>query len=158
MHDMHHQFSAMTRGVMVTNDGPTMMTVLCHGTLSVMTDPVSRVLEVSARLKDLRERLDQLDSERAAIQGHIAACMEDLASSSAAQVMPAAGSGRSAQILWVLRKYHDRPLSPMDVAQILGIRSASELTNVRVLLSRMSRDGRARKVGHGRYMTVDARN
>jgi hypothetical protein len=37
---------------------------------------------------------------------------------------------------------------------MLNIRGKGELTNLRVLLSRMGRDGRARRVAHGRYMVI----
>jgi hypothetical protein len=53
-----------------------------------------------------------------------------------------------------LRRHPDRALAPLDVAAMLNIRGRAELTNVRVLLSRMGRDGRARRVGHGRYMAI----
>ena len=52
-------------------------------------------------------------------------------------------------------RHPDRPLAPMDIAGILDIRDRKELTNLRVLLSRMGRDGRARRVAHGRYMSIE---
>ena len=42
----------------------------------------------------------------------------------------------------------------MDIAGMLNIYGRRELTNIRVLLSRMGRDGRARKVAHGRYLAI----
>lgn len=119
-----------------------------------MVDPVNRVLDVSKRMHELRERLAQLDAERAEIQQQIAACMEQLAHVSGGQVVPPPGSTLSSQVLWALRRHPDRALAPLDIAGMLNIRSSGELTNLRVLLSRMGRDGRARRVGHGRYMAV----
>ncbi|SRR5258708_7466038 len=121
-----------------------------------MSDPVQQVLDVSQKLQELRQRLVQLDTERAAIQEQISVCMGKLASTAGGQVMPPASSGLTNQILWALRRFQDRALAPMDIAGILNLHSAGDFTNVRVLLSRMSRDGRVRRVAHGRYMTITA--
>jgi hypothetical protein len=125
-----------------------------HDILHFMNDPVNRVLDVSRQMHALRERLGQLDAERAEIQQQIAACMEQLANVSGGQVMPPPGSGLTPQVLWALRRHPDRALAPMDIAGMLNIRGRADLTNLRVLLSRMGRDGRARRVGHGRYMAI----
>ena len=130
------------------------MSQVIHGILHRMNDPVRRVLDVSQKMHELRGRLEQLDAERAAIQAEIAACMEQLAYVAGGQVMPPPDSTLSAQILWVLRRQPDRPLAPMDIAGMLDIRDRRTLTNIRVLLSRMGRDGRARKVAHGRYKAI----
>lgn len=119
-----------------------------------MDDPVNRVLVISRQMEELRERLVQLDAERAEVQQQIAVCMEQLAQLSKGQVLPPRGSSLSSQVLWALRRHPDRALAPLDVAAMLNIRGRAELTNVRVLLSRMGRDGRARRVGHGRYMAI----
>jgi exoribonuclease R len=63
--------------------------------------------------------------------------------------------GMTNQILWALRRHRDRPLAPVDVAGMLRLTSEREVRNVRVLLARMARDGRARKVAHGRYVTTE---
>lgn len=122
--------------------------------LGRMNDPVARVLDVSSKMHELRGRLVQLDAERAAIQEQIAVCMEQLATTAGGQVRPPLGSTTSEQVLWVLRRHPDRPLAPIDVAAMLDIRGKQELTNLRVLMSRMARDGRARRVARGRYMTI----
>ena len=118
-----------------------------------MIDPVMHVLDVSQKLGELRQRLDQLNAERAAVEGQIAACMEQLASTASSQVMPPLGSGLTEQILWVLRKHRDHAMSPLDIAGLLNITGYQQLTNVRVRLSRMWRDGRVRRVGHARYLS-----
>lgn len=120
-----------------------------------MNDPVTRVLDVSRQLDELRERLEQLDAERAGVQEQIAACIEKLALTAGRAVMPPPGSSMSAQVLWALQRHPDRPLAPMDIAGMLNIHQKQELTNLRVLLSRMGRDGRARRVAHGRYMSIE---
>jgi hypothetical protein len=130
------------------------MNALIHDILDHMNDPVTLVLDVSRRMQELQGRLQQLDAERAAIQEQIAACMTQLAVTAGRHVLPPPGSTLSEQVLWTLRRQPDRPLAPMDIAGMLDIRGRQELTNLRVLLSRMGRDGRARKVAHGRYMAI----
>ena len=142
--------SALNETFHVTDD----MNVLTYDILRLMTDPVARVLDVSQKMHELRGRLDQLDAERAGIQQEIAACMEQLALATGGQDKRPPATTLSAQILWALRQYPDHSLAPMDIAGMLNIRHPGELTNVRVLLSRMGRDGRARKVRHGRYTAI----
>jgi hypothetical protein len=118
-----------------------------------MSDSVQRVLDLSARLRELRDQLDRLDAERVVVRRQIEDCM--------AQLGPAPGndepmpSGMSNQVRWALRRYRDRPLAPIDVAGMLRLSSEADIANVRALLARMARDGRARKVAHGRYMTTE---
>jgi len=52
----------------------------------------------------------------------------------------------------VLERSKGRPLAPMDVADLLGIRSVADATHVRVLMARMSKDGRITKVSRARYL------
>jgi hypothetical protein len=63
--------------------------------------------------------------------------------------------GMANQIRWALRRHRDRPLAPIDIAGMLQLTSRLDVANVRTLLARMARDGRARKVAHGRYMTTE---
>ena len=126
-----------------------------HDILARVNDPVARVLDVSRQMHELRARLDQLEAERAQIQEQIAACMKQLAFTSGREVKPPLGSTISEQVLWALRRHPDRPLAPMDIAVMLDIHHKQDLTNLRVLLSRMGRDGRARRIAHGRYMAVN---
>jgi hypothetical protein len=132
----------------------TIWNTFIYDILHFMNDPVARVLDVSQKMHELRGRLEELDAERARIQQEIAGCMEQLAHVAGGQVKPPPDSTMSAQILWVLRRHPDRPLAPIDIAGMLDIRHKQELTNLRVLLSRMGRDGRARRVAHGRYMAI----
>lgn len=129
-----------------------------HGTLQAMSHPVDSVLRVSQKLHELRERIVALDAERAALQQQLNACLEELNASVAEQrVPPPDSSTLTERVLTVLHQNRDRPLAPMDVANILGIRNAQELTNLRVLMSRMSRDGRIEKVTRARYLPRGAR-
>ena len=120
-----------------------------------MNDPTKRVLDVSRTMLELQRRLDELNAERTAIQARLADCMEQLGIMAGGQLRPPEDSMRSTQVLWVLRAYSDGPMSPMDIARVLHIRGAQELTNLRVVLSRMARAGNVRRIGHGRYVTIE---
>jgi len=115
-----------------------------------MSDHVKQTLDASDRLRQLRARLDELDAERAKLHEQIEACMDELARATGGAD---AGSGLSARILAVLRREPTRAFAPMDVGTALRFRSEQDFVNVRVSLSRMSRAGRVRRVGHGRYMS-----
>lgn len=118
-----------------------------------MDDSVQRVLDLSTKLRELRDHLDRLDAERAAVQKQIEECMSQLgAVRGSSEPMP---QGMANQIRWALRRHRDRPLAPIDVAGILRFNSGADIANVRTLLARMARDGRARKVAHGRYVTTE---
>ena len=123
--------------------------------IHVVNDPIHRILDMSQHLRELRQRLDDLNAERVTIERQIAECVEQLAATAGGHVTPPPNSLLSTKILWALRRHPDRPLAPADVAQMIEMTGRRDLTNVRVLLSRMSRDGRVRKVAHGRYMTLD---
>ncbi len=118
-----------------------------------MNDTVNRVLDVSSQLRQMKDRLTELDSERADLQKQIAQCMDILASAfdgHRATNLPSDAS-MADQVLAVLAR-NNHPLSPLDVADMLELRRNADIMNVRTLLSRMARDGRATKVSHGRYV------
>jgi len=118
-----------------------------------MSDSVQRILDLSARLRELRDQLDRLDAERAAVKRQIEECMAQLGTVRGdGEPMP---DGMANQIRWALRRHRDRPLAPIDIAAMLRISSEADVANVRTLLARMARDGRARKVAHGRYVTTE---
>jgi len=118
-----------------------------------MSDSIQRVLDLSARLRELRDQLDRLDVERAAVKRQIEDCMAQLGTARGdGEPMP---DGMANQIRWALRRHRDRPLAPVDIAAMLRLSREADVVNVRTLLARMARDGRARKVAHGRYMTTE---
>ena len=118
-----------------------------------MNDDVQKVLDLSARLRELCDQLDRLDAERAAVKRQIDDCMAEMGTPRGEnEPMPA---GMANQIRWALRQHRDRPLAPIDVAAMLSLTSEADIANVRTLLARMQRDGRARKVAHGRYVTTE---
>jgi septal ring factor EnvC (AmiA/AmiB activator) len=125
--------------------------------MEVMSDSNQNVSDVSRRLNELRKRLEELRAERDAIEtqitAQIAVCVEQLAShvdsgghSPAAALIDRSPRG---QVLAVLLRNPNRPMAPADVAEALGITDAE---NLRGVMSRMARDGRARRVAHGRYL------
>ena len=116
-----------------------------------MTHPVDTILEVSRKLQELRERMVALDTERAALQQQIDACVNQLSATVEGQRLPPIEGTLAQRIIAVLRRYKDRTLAPIDVAGALGIRSKTELTNLRVLMSRMARDGRIERTSRARY-------
>ena len=117
-----------------------------------MSDPVDSILAVSRRLQELRERMMALDAERAALQQQIDACVNELSSTVEEQRIPPIEGTMAERIIAVLQRNKNRPLAPIDVADILGIRSQADVTNIRVLMSRMSRDGRIDKLSRARYV------
>jgi len=121
-----------------------------------MSDPIQRVIEVSQHLTELRRRLDELNGERSALEGQIAKCLEQLATLTAGQLIPPATGSLAERIIWLLRRDPKHPLAPSDVAYALGIQSKREIMNVRGLMSRMGREGRLRRVSHGRYLALDS--
>src|ERR1051325_3727017 len=118
----------------------------------LMSDTVQHILDLSERLRELRGQLDRLDAERAAVQRQIDECMAEMGPPSDEEPMP---EGMAQQVRWALRRHRDHPLAPFDVATMLGLTRKRDIGNVRTLLARMARDGRARKVAHGRYMTTE---
>lgn len=118
-----------------------------------MNDSIQRVLDLSTRLRELREQFDRLDAERAAVKQQMDECMAELGTiRGESEPMP---KGLANQIRWALRRHRDRPLAPFDIVGMLRLSREADVANVRTLLARMARDGRARKVAHGRYMTTE---
>ena len=133
------------------------MTTAIRVIIKVMSHPVDPILEVSQRLQELRQRAVALDAERAALQQQIEACVNELSSTVEGQRLPPIAGTMAEQIIAVLLRNKDHPLAPSDVADILGIRSFADVGNLRVLMSRMSRDGRIEKVTRARYRARGAR-
>jgi hypothetical protein len=115
---------------------------------------MDRMSDISSRLTALRQRLDELKAERDAIEAQIDGCVDELASL-AGDPAPAAAIPDGlpgARVLALLRRHPDRPMAPADVAQALGISRRAEMAAIRGLLARMAREGRVRRVAHGRYL------
>jgi hypothetical protein len=91
------------------------------------------------------------------LQQQIEACVNELSSTVEEQRFPPIAGTMAEQIIAVLQRNKDRPLAPSDIADILDIRSYADVGNIRVLMSRMSRDGRIEKVSRARYRARGAR-
>ena len=116
---------------------------------------VERATEASKRLIALRERLAELQQETTTVQAGIAECIRELGEAAGEPKVAVAEPRTSAELIaGVLRSDDKHAFSPSDVANALGYRSYSDHSNVRVMLSRMAKDGRAQRVGHGRYRAV----
>src|SRR5437764_5401099 len=113
-----------------------------------MSDPAQDVLDESETLQQLRRRLHELDTERAAVQEQITACMQRIAAITGREVPPPPNTRLAHQILWVIRSHRTQSLSPIDVAQKLGLKRVSELEKIRVHLSRLRKKGEIRRVSH----------
>jgi len=125
---------------------------LVSGIVESMSHPVDSILLVSQKLNELRERAVALDAERAAVQEQINDCLNELSSSLEGQRIPPPDGFLTDRIIAVLQQNRTRPMAPMDVADVLGITNHKALTNVRVMMSRMWRDGKIGKVARARYV------
>src|SRR5436305_10677565 len=109
-----------------------------------MRDDVEKAAAVSRRLVPLRDRLAELHAEEREIEAQIAECMRELAVATGSHAAVAfVGTDPATRILAVLHRQPDRIFSPAEVADILDIPNGQERANLRLLLSRMARDGRA---------------
>jgi outer membrane protein TolC len=120
-----------------------------------MSDPVQNVIDESAELTQLRQRLAQLDAERAQVQTQIDACMQRIAATTSREAPPPASSPLVHRILFILRSNRAFVHSPLDIAQRLGMLRSADLENIRVHLSRMRQKGWIKRVSHGRYQALD---
>jgi len=116
-----------------------------------MSDGIDVVLTISQRLDQLKNRLAALEAEKLAIKEEMAACMAQLAGTAGRNLPPPPNAAMKSQVLWVLQKYEDRALSPLDISYELNRLKKRELTNVRLILTRLLRSGEIRRIGHGRY-------
>src|SRR5438045_2421058 len=117
-----------------------------------MNESEQNVLNLTQKLESLKRRLDELDAERARVKLDFDVCMSQLAVAASRIVPPPEDSSTRSQILWVLQRYDDRPLSPMDISDELQHTDRRDHANVRTLLARMTREGIVRRLNHGRYL------
>src|SRR5947207_10244142 len=128
--------------------------------IRVMSDMNQVVIDISRRLDALRQRLEELREERDAVEtqinAQITACVKELASLGDGQTPPSPLLDRSprGQVLAVLLRNAGRPMAPADVAKALGLTGDLEIGNLRGVMSRTARDGRAQRVAHGRYVAA----
>jgi hypothetical protein len=133
-----------------------------------MTAPVSHpdsVFAVARELLALEERLARVEEERTAIQAAIAAAMGQLRKLAVDAVRPEAVASpapparypvsKSTALGGVLLNYlgqnPDRVFTSNDLARDLRSTSRRVKSNIRSVLSRLSRSGLIERIGHGRY-------
>jgi hypothetical protein len=113
---------------------------------------VDRAVEASQRLLSLKERKKELEKELAQVDAKIGEVMGDLAvATGGLPDTPYTGGYDSLAVMTLLRRNPDHVFSPSDIAQRLGITNKREYRNLRLLLTRMARDGRCERTGYGRY-------
>jgi hypothetical protein len=133
-----------------------------------MTAPVSHpdsVFAVARELLALEERLARVEEERTAIQAAIAAAMGQLRKLAVDAVRPEPVAppatparypvSKSTALGGVLLNYlgqnPDRVFTSHDLARDLRSTSRRVKSNIRSVLSRLSRSGLIERIGHGRY-------
>ena len=129
-----------------------------------MTDDLNQVVILAGELTTLRQRLAQLNAERVILEGQIAGYIDRIAAAavagaSAPVAIPAAVQTvqrddpmpLSAAVLSVLRRSPERALSAVEIGAVLNLNDYADLGNIRTHLSRMAKDGRARRVSFGKY-------
>jgi len=129
-----------------------------------MTDDLNQVVILAGELTALRQRLAQLNAERVILEGQIAGYIDRIAAAavagaSAPVAIPAAVQTvqrddpmpLSAAVLSVLRRSPERALSAVEIGAVLNLNDYADLGNIRTHLSRMAKDGRARRVSFGKY-------
>jgi len=129
-----------------------------------MTDDLNQVVALAGELTTLRQRLAQLNAERVMIEGQIAGYIDRIAAAavagaSAPVAIPAAVQTverddpmpLSAAVLLVLRRSPETALSAVEIGAILNMNDYADFGNIRTHLSRMAKDGRAKRVSFGKY-------
>ncbi len=117
-----------------------------------MSDAVDRVIDVSGRLRELRDRLAQLDQERAALQQEMDRCMELLPSSSGELALsPPPGVRGRDHVLDYFRRRPASSVTPLDLHAALPDGVVS-LVGLRTLLGRMADEGLLTRIPRGFYI------
>jgi hypothetical protein len=137
-----------------------------------LLENVEHVLEAVADLRDLRNRLAELDEERTMIEERIRRRLVEIAgaASTTAGGEPDAAPPNSAlhpgmtsplvnatlasrgRVLETVKSAHGRVITAPDIAAAWG-RTGDESTinSIRAALSRLAAAGKIRKVGYGKY-------
>jgi hypothetical protein len=126
-----------------------------------VTSGLDQVVTLAGEVVALRQRLAQLDGERATIERQIADCVNRIAAAAIAAVSPAvpaqqgAAQGElvalSAAILSIFRGNPEKIFTPLEICRILQMTNRRDRSAIRTHLSRMSRDGRVAKPSFGKY-------
>jgi hypothetical protein len=120
------------------------------------------MVALAAEVAALRQRLAQLDAERVTIEGQIADYVNRIAAAAVAAgtPLPAASPAAvqtggwtdpwvlSTEVHHVLRRSPEKAFTAIEIADILQL---SDHGAIRTHLSRMAKDGRAKRVSFGKY-------
>jgi hypothetical protein len=106
--------------------------------------------DLLAEISILVKKENLANEEIRMLDGKILEAMRKIGAA-AGTPLAALHTGPATRVLKILHENPERAYSPSDLARILGLRSEDERNALRLLLGRMARDGRARRVAHGRY-------
>jgi len=113
------------------------------------------VLQANEKLKRLRSRLEELDRERAAVEGEIEAVLKEIASAASTPVVPTSVPATTAErILATLEANPDSTFTALDFARMWSGRGGATLTGFRSALTILSAQGKIRRVRFGRYTSL----
>ena len=114
-------------------------------------DSVDKVVELSAPLGQLRERLAQLAQEYAEVKADIDGRMAELAKLMGEQVMPLPPDATLRErVMAIFKRDPQQRLRAPDLSQMIGPRT-HEIGTLRKLLVRMTKDGLLVRTQHGEY-------
>ena len=129
---------------------------------------MDQVVELAREISELRQRLAQLEQEKAAIGEQIAERMNRIAmvaivAIAPAHALPAATIAApaaddwqypvplSTAILEIIRRSPRKAFMAVEIARELKMMNRKKYSNIRTHLSRMAKDGRVEKVAFGKY-------
>ena len=113
---------------------------------------VDEIVELSAPLGKLRERLKELDAERAQIKTDIDRRVAALAALTGKHFLPVAPDAKiSEKMLAIFKSDPQRRLRASDISEILGHTYEDQDNNLRRTLVRMVKRGLIYRVQHGQY-------
>ena len=113
---------------------------------------VDEIVELSAPLGKLRERLAQLDAERAEVQQEIDRRVAALATLTTKHFLPVASDAKTSEkLLAIFKSDPQRRLRTSDLSEILGHTHTYQDANMRRVLARMVKRGLLIRVQHGQY-------
>jgi hypothetical protein len=114
-------------------------------------DTVRKVVELSAPLRQLRERLAQLAAEYGEVKGEIDKRVAELATLIGDQYIPLPPDATLREkVLYIFRRDPQRRLRAPDLSQMIGP-DTHQLPTLHKLLLRMTDDGLLVRTQHGEY-------
>lgn len=145
--------------------------------MNSVTKRIDEVAAITSKLRDIRTRLGQIDEERATLEAHAEKLLGFLAARAAQQqrpsrhdqvedanaVMPGMMTfvrlatdrlSLTDKIISVLDANPTSELGATDLAAALGLSGESSTNTIRGTLSRLNAEGRIRKTGFGKYVSL----